>query len=445
MSLRSARHFSLRDRLIFGVGTMLVPLIALAAGAYLSFEGAIGQFEKTENRRLEELFPLAQLDTLLGESDSLAQKLKDAQSANSSIRYREISQSIDATLFSMLAAPSQLPEKRTLLLKIQKEWLSARGYGDGLFLQTSVETRAIQKAKLTTFVENISDAKSDVQQLNYLLSHLQTMDNLSQASQVKQYVRQMIAIALVFAIIIVVVSAKWLALHTIAPMRQLQAGVSRFGEGDLSYRIHLTSQDEMAALGASFNKMAETLEQSQADLVRLATLDGLTGVYNRREFNRWLTLEINRSKREFEPVSLIMVDIDYFKRLNDTYGHQTGDEALRCMGRLLQREVRPGDHVARYGGEEFAIILPKASSSEAFTVAERIRAAVEAQVIPLSLNDSLTFTASLGFATYSIDKETEEAFSQRADQALYYAKHNGRNRVASAEEALRSVSNPQAV
>ena len=411
---------------------MLVPLVALAGGAYLSFEGAIGQFERTENRRLEELFPLAQLDSLLSESIDLADNNIDPVEARE--RYRALSQNIDATLYAMLAYPSQLPEKHTLLMKIQSGWQTARRDGDSIFFRFPNQVQAARQEKIRSFDVYITDAKSNVQQLNYLLSHLQTADNLAQAGQVKQMVRFMITIAFIFAIIIVVISARWLAKHTIAPMRLLQAGVSRFGEGDLSHRIHLNSHDEMSALASSFNKMAETLEQSQADLIRLATLDGLTGVYNRREFNRWLSLEIERSKREFEPVSLVMVDIDHFKRLNDTYGHQAGDEALRHVGRLLQREVRPGDHVARYGGEEFAIILPKASSADAFMVAERVRLAIEANTIPLSLNQSLTFTASLGFSTYNIDKESEEAFGQRADQALYYAKHNGRNQVASAEE-----------
>ena len=442
MPARPVRHFSLRDRLIIGVSAMLLPLVTLAGGAYLSFEGAISQFERTENRRLEELFPLAQLDSLFSESVALADSNTDPQEAIE--RYRALSQNIDATLYAMLASPSQLPEKHTLLLKIQTEWRAARQDGDSIFFRFPDQIESVRQKKIRSFDSSITDAKSDVQQLNYLLSHLQTIDNLAQASQVKQMVRFMIAIAFLLAIIIVVASAKWLAKHTISPMRLLQAGVSRFGEGDLSHRIHLNSHDEMSALATSFNKMAETLEQSQTDLIRLATLDGLTGVYNRREFNRWLSLEIERSKREFELVSLVMVDIDHFKRLNDTYGHQAGDEALRHVGRLLQREVRPGDHVARYGGEEFAIILPKASSTDAYVIAERIRVAIEANSIPLSFSQSLTFTASLGFATYLIDKESEESFGKRADQALYFAKHNGRNRVASAEDAAAMANSSQA-
>jgi two-component system, cell cycle response regulator len=444
MNKKAVRHLSLRDRLIIGVGAMLLPLIALAGAAYLSFESAIGKFESTENRRLEELFPLAQLDSLLTESNNLVETTLSSNHLRHQSRFESLSQQIDATLFSMLASPSQLPEKRTLILRVQKQWLAARNDADILFTSSVATRNAAQQQKIASFGNHITEAVNDLHQLDYLLSHLQTTDNLAQASNDKQRVRLIIAIVFMVAIAIGIISAKVLSLYILTPLRLLREGVARFGEGDLSHRINLVNQDELAELASAFNTMAQTLEQSQAELTRLATLDGLTGVYNRREFNRWLALEIERSRREFNPVSLLMVDIDYFKKLNDTYGHQAGDEALRHVGRLLQREVRPGDHVARYGGEEFAVILPKASSADAFAVAERIRASIEAHVIPLSLQQSLTFTASLGFSTFSIDKDTEEEFIQRADQALYYAKHSGRNRVSSAEEALLKSAEAQA-
>lgn len=436
MNPKAVRHLSLRNRLIMGVGAMLLPLITLSGAAFISFENAISQFERTENRRLEELFPLAQLNTLFKESNNLINNTLNANSVNNQARFETLNQNIDATLLSLLANPSQLPEKRTVILRVQQQWQEARNDADILFSRSTALKAADKQAKINSFEDHVTNAISDINQLEYLLSHLQTADNLAQASQDKRHVRLIIAIVFVVAIAILILSAKILSRHILVPLSLLQKGADRFGDGDLSHRINLVTQDELAALANAFNTMAQSLEHSQAELTRLATIDGLTGVYNRREFNRWLTLEIERSQRECHPVSLVMVDIDHFKKLNDTYGHQAGDEALRHVGRLLKREVRPGDHVARYGGEEFAIILPNASSADAFTVAERIRASIEAQVIARSREQSLTFTASLGFATFCIDKDTEETFGQRADQALYYAKHSGRNRVSSAEEAL---------
>jgi two-component system, cell cycle response regulator len=440
MNPTDVRHLSLRNRLIMGVGAMLLPLITLSGAAFLSFESAIGKFEQTENRRLEELFPLAQLDALLKESNNLVENTQSSQAVNTQARFETLSQNIDSTLFSMMANPSQLAEKRAVILRVQQRWREAHNDAEIIFSRSIAVKAAARQAKINDFQNHITNAINDINQLEDLLSHLQTTDNLAQARQDKWNVRLIIASVFVVAIAIVILSAKILSRHILVPLSLLQKGVDRFGDGDLSHRINLVTQDELATLANAFNTMAQSLEQSQAELTRLATIDGLTGVYNRREFNRWLTLEIDRSQRECHPLSLVMVDIDHFKKLNDTYGHQAGDEALRHVGRLLKREVRPGDHVARYGGEEFAIILPNASSADAFAVAERIRASIEAQVITLSLEQSLIFTASLGFATFILDQDTEETFGQRADQALYYAKHSGRNRVSSAEEALRRAA-----
>jgi diguanylate cyclase (GGDEF)-like protein len=213
------------------------------------------------------------------------------------------------------------------------------------------------------------------------------------------------------------------------PLRLLEEGVEYWGEGDLSHRIELTTADEIEQLAIAFNSMAQKLEQSQTDLRNLAILDGLTGVYNRREFNLQLKAELERSERYQHACSLIMMDIDYFKKLNDTHGHQGGDEALRVVAALLKREVRPTDRVARYGGEEFAIILPETTGEKALGVAERLRGTIAIAPISISEDMIINVTVSMGVATFPTDATSEEKLLSLADQALYSAKKSGRNRV----------------
>jgi diguanylate cyclase (GGDEF)-like protein/PAS domain S-box-containing protein len=171
---------------------------------------------------------------------------------------------------------------------------------------------------------------------------------------------------------------------------------------------------------------------AQTELERLASHDGLTGVVNRRGFDEKLHTEWSRSCREALPMALIMIDVDHFKRFNDHYGHQAGDECLKKIAAALAQSVlRPFDVVARYGGEEFAVILPSIDEVGASLVAQRILQAVAALAIPhdAAENDEYV-TVSVGVAAaLSLQGERSEQLIAAADRALYQAKHTGRNRI----------------
>jgi diguanylate cyclase (GGDEF)-like protein len=153
---------------------------------------------------------------------------------------------------------------------------------------------------------------------------------------------------------------------------------------------------------------------------RLAGSDPLTGLPNRRHFEETLQRELARAIRTEQPVNLLILDIDHFKRINDTYGHQTGDAVLRAVGRALSETVRVGDVVARYGGEEFAIVMPNAETEDAVALAERILRNVENIDVPV--------TASIGIATYIRHASDGSSLVDAADRALYESKRSGRNR-----------------
>jgi len=174
---------------------------------------------------------------------------------------------------------------------------------------------------------------------------------------------------------------------------------------------------------------------AQDELQRLATRDGLTSVANRRSFDDMLNMEWRRASRESRALSLLMVDVDFFKRFNDTYGHQGGDECLRHVAAAMSGVVkRASDAVARYGGEEFAILLPATEPDGALIVAERIRAAVTALRLPHSGSEVADHvTVSIGVASIQVTGNgVPSSLVAAADAALYRAKHTGRNRVVQA-------------
>ncbi|HEX2058086.1 MAG TPA: GGDEF domain-containing protein, partial [Actinomycetota bacterium] len=156
---------------------------------------------------------------------------------------------------------------------------------------------------------------------------------------------------------------------------------------------------------------------------KLAETDGLTGLANRRTFETTLERELSRSARSGEPVTLVMVDIDHFKALNDKHGHQAGDEVLKLVADVLASACRDFDTAARYGGEEFAVVLPACSSAESLVVAERLRGSIA------EIETVTSVTASAGVATFPAHAGDGESLIRAADEALYESKRAGRNRV----------------
>ena len=159
-----------------------------------------------------------------------------------------------------------------------------------------------------------------------------------------------------------------------------------------------------------------------------ARLDALTQVLGRRGFTEQADNEIQRCMRYQQPLSLLMIDIDHFKVINDTHGHATGDAVLLHFAQLLARELRENDMIGRIGGEEFAVLLPSSNAEQALRVAERMRAAVDQSQIHVR-GQPLHFTASFGVAEFQPQELSLESLMARADAALYEAKRQGRNRV----------------
>jgi diguanylate cyclase (GGDEF)-like protein len=180
----------------------------------------------------------------------------------------------------------------------------------------------------------------------------------------------------------------------------------------------------------SLNRVASAAEQ--------AMLDPLTGVANRRGFERALEVELERSTRRGHPCALVIVDLDDFKLVNDRHGHGVGDDVLVMLAERLRESVRSADTVARLGGEEFVLLLPETSLAGALAVAERARSGLAADGLRLRSGEQLTVTASFGAADFPASPD-RASLMRDADQALYTAKRLGKNRVAPATRAVEAA------
>ncbi len=200
---------------------------------------------------------------------------------------------------------------------------------------------------------------------------------------------------------------------------------------DVAIREQRLCDGDQVRIGRSILKFmtGENVEvQYHEEIYRLMTVDALTQVFNRRYFNEALQREFNRTRRYGRALSLILFDIDHFKRVNDTYGHLAGDNLLRQIAAAVKPRLRREDVFARTGGEEFGVLLPEVGLEGAQTTAEKVRRIIEVATLKHE-RDAITCTVSLGVATTGADDTSGEDLYKRADARLYEAKQGGRNRV----------------
>lgn len=198
----------------------------------------------------------------------------------------------------------------------------------------------------------------------------------------------------------------------------------------LTDALHLLTHGGVALPESLDTSTVAGLQAVIDGLCALSSRDALTGLVNRRQFLLSLDRELDRVARAGEPALMLVIDIDHFKVVNDTHGHNAGDLVIAAVGQTLAECVRPMDTVARLGGEEFAAVLPNCPPTFGFKVAERVRQRIAARMVDIGLGRSLSVTVSIGgaFAPQWV-RSSPKIWTERADQQLYRAKHEGRNRV----------------
>ena len=199
---------------------------------------------------------------------------------------------------------------------------------------------------------------------------------------------------------------------------------NKLSETDINYLNQLTSQASITIDKAN----------AYAEILKHASMDALTGLINRRQFEVRLRQEISVAKRKSQPLCCMMIDIDYFKKINDAYGHPAGDFILKEFAKIITEQIRDYDFAARYGGEEFCILLPATTLEETLIVAERLRKKVEEAEFDLTQFEipgvrKISITISIGISQFSLDKDDPETLYNTADKALYKAKKSGRNQI----------------
>lgn len=311
---------------------------------------------------------------------------------------------------------------------------------------SAIDTAALRR-RMTTFRSALADATStpeeiDTESLRVVAEAQRMIDERKreiarQLPMLERETRELMSAGLAVAWIVVICSfaAVQVTLRKVVrPLEDLALAADRIAAGDLAARANVTGDHEIASLAAAVNHMSDELKAH-------ARTDELTNLPNFRAFRERIDLEIERASRYPERVGILILDLDRFKKYNDTHGHLAGNAALQRVARVIREVVRAVDFPARYGGEEFAVIVPQIDHASLVAIAERIREGVQKLPAPA---DGSQVTLSIGAAIFPDDGSAADALFRAADERLYAAKKGGRNRVVvgGAEDARSARLSP---
>jgi two-component system cell cycle response regulator len=337
-----------------------------------------------------------------------------------------------AGLYSVTASQ----EKLSVLNSAYAEWQQMQGLcksilGPPTTQQDSVAPVVAQQYKALNDHAMRSDAALDRLYEIYIND---SRDKYESVKAIDERTMPLILLLFITSLAINAIAIIFIIRSVVIPTHLLARAAHTYAQGSLAYRIPLDSKNEIGELARTFNYMAEKLESNYTVLKDMAIRDGLTGMLNHHEFQKRLLWEVKRAGRYKRGLSLLMMDIDHFKTLNDTYGHQAGDTVLKAMGEYLRNAIRSSDEAARYGGEEFALIMPETPAETAFITAQRIGAEIARLPITIAEGVTVNVTMSIGVATFPRDAATKEELIAAADHRMYHAKNLGRDRVCQAPD-----------
>ncbi len=420
---------SVGARTVLATSVMLVPMLLLAASGTFYLAKIVEDVGEAEEEVRQELMPVIELQTLLLKAVMPPNDYLIHGNPEEQQNFSRLADEIDQALTALDGSHFGEEEERDALRRIAERWQRARALGAELVATPyPFEDPRASANRMELFDEIIDDAIVELDHLyRYVIDELG--EHVERVENTKTDANVTTLLAFAMAILIAVIGGLVLASTILNPLRTLDEGVSQLREGHLDHRVALPTDDELGKLGKTLNAMATRIET-------LATRDELTGLYVRREFDRFFREEISRATRSGHPFSLLLVDVDHFKDINDRHGHRAGDRALRTLALVLNRDMRAVDRVARIGGEEFAVIMPDTDGDAAMETAERVRGMAAAKKVHTASGNMISATISVGVATFPQHGNAMEALIEAADQALYRAKAAGRNCVRQAAAHL---------
>ena len=409
------RRGTLARRLILAVTALLVPLVVATLVGVVMFRSSIGSLEDFQRESVDETARVVEARNLLALADDVGEQYVEAHDAVAGEEFRSIGRRLTGSLDGLSDLSSE--QEMAIIAKVRARWAKI---DSELNEAANIPLGDATDTALDPFHDDIDDALSMLADLNELRG-VEIADEIAT-------MRRNVQLQLLFGLVLLGVGiasasllARW-ARRTITDRLGLLEGAAlRIGSDDLSHRIDVGGDDELSRVGDAFNTMAGTLERSRIDLQRQAYHDPLTGLANRELFMQRIDHAKDRARRRGEPFSVLYLDLDGFKFVNDSRGHHVGDEVLQVAATRMAACLRTEDTLARLGGDEFGVLLEETGAAAAAKVVDRLVHAVGDT--PFTEHD-LPIGVSVGITTGGTHDDIDQLLRE-ADTAMYSAKANG--------------------
>ncbi len=425
--LKLLKTRSLRFWVALGMLVALAPLTLSAVFAQLVLNrGVIEAFHDVSERQQTELGPLQNLRILVWDTVVPIDEYINEGGAQRPLLYRELRNRIEASFADVRVQFADDPEALLHLNAAFEGWEIADRHATELSSELRAPDDPAAERQASVFHGYIAATSDRLGQAYEVISATIRVDH-DAAVQWSERAGVMIGVALALSLVALVGGVGIVGLIMSRSVDRLVDGAARFADGDRNHRIEISVPPELSRVAKEFNRMIARIEASETALADLARVDELTQLYNRRAFDEALMRVHSNFMRGVGPGAVLTLDIDHFKKINDTLGHAAGDAVLRGFANTVRNSLRISDQLFRIGGEEFAIILAQTDIDTAIDLTNRVREAVAKQPIRYRDHDILV-TVSVGIARFSEALGPSETL-EAADAALYGAKMAGRNRV----------------
>ena len=428
---------SLRARVAVAIATAVLPLaISAVVGYFLLSHGVIDAYRHVAQTQSSKIDPAQRLQIdLLEAEDQISEYLVTGDLAFRK-SYRADREAVEADFAQLHREFAPDTEERMLVERAYSDWTAANLLGTELIAarqRSGGADIAASAEKAEKYDALLHSAIDKLRALNDTLSKDNTSDYFA-AHLAYERSEWIAGIAAMISFVLMLAGISMFGRLMKASVDRLVEGASRFAAGDREHRIEIQVPPELKTVATEFNRMIERIHESENALADQASRDALTGLQNRRAFDEAIAEAFERMERLDERIAVLMIDLDHFKKVNDTYGHGVGDGVLRETVKIVNGSLRKIDRAYRFGGEEFVVVLPGADSVAAQAVAERMRANLAEK--PLNVGgEMIPMTMSVGIATTASPYPGRiSTLMKAADEALYKAKNSGRNSVVLYED-----------